>query len=325
MLPPSAGPSSASLSYANATLAGARLLKRVLRDRVRTIWAADLGGKPVSVTIFHADTRAEQEADTFRAAAARLQQLKLRGVQRVRAIADDGLAFVSDLHTTGSLADVAALHWTLEQRLNFVRTLCFTLEALHTEGIVHGCLRPENVQLDDELKPIVCDAGLFDVALSFDGDPENLDGYGAYASPEARFGLAMTPSADIFSVGRLLHQLLIDDVPAEDTSLPPRLDALAPKAPAGLVRIVRKCTHPDTELRYATIEQLFGDLSRWKSWEAVGLAHPEVDDSNRTDDRAVPVVEAAPAEAPRPKPKKKKKSHPPNPVEAVHFSQFLVQ
>jgi hypothetical protein len=128
------------------------------------------------------------------------------GVQRVHAVAPSRDAFIADLWTTGTARDLSALRWPLRRRLELVGRVAHALETLHAIGFVHGCLCPENVLLDDDLHPVLSEAGLVSVAALQDRGV-----YGEFASPEVKAGEPPTARSDVFSAGRLLQELVKGD------------------------------------------------------------------------------------------------------------------
>jgi serine/threonine-protein kinase len=80
---------------------------------------------------------------------------------------------------------------------------------LHAHGIVHRDLKPSNVLLSGEEgpEPLVCDFGL---AARLGAGPGGLGVVGTppYAAPEQLEGRGPAPSADIWSLGVVLHELL---------------------------------------------------------------------------------------------------------------------
>jgi hypothetical protein len=152
----------------------------------------------------------------------------LGGILRVHAVAPSRDAYVADLWTTGTAKDLSALRWPLRRRLEFVGRLGKALETLHAMGLVHGCLCAENVLLDDDLHPVLSEVGL--VPSSVIG---NTPSYADFASPEVRSGDAPSGRADLFSVGRILQEVVRGDETPE------------------LLDVIRTCLAPPTS-RYAS-------------------------------------------------------------------------
>lgn len=154
-----------------------------------------------------------------------------RAVIRVHAVSRESEAFVTDLWTLGCARDVGALGWSAARRIDFVRQVAEALEALHRAGIVHGCLCDENILLDDELRPVVTEAGAVSVH-DFTQHAGNAAAYGAFAAPESLEGGDVGVPGDVFALGRLLqHVLRSDQVPQAEP-------------------IVRRCLAPAPADRY---------------------------------------------------------------------------
>ncbi len=125
---------------------------------------------------------------------------------------------------------------------------------LHQQGILHRDLKPSNILLADAAgwEPLVCDFGL---AGRLDESAGGVMGTPAYMAPEQRAGRPLTVAADLWSLGAVLGELL--------TGRPPQ-DALTfAAANFALERICRRCLAPEPQDRYATAEELAGDLLRF--------------------------------------------------------------
>jgi transcriptional regulator with GAF, ATPase, and Fis domain/tetratricopeptide (TPR) repeat protein len=89
-----------------------------------------------------------------------------------------------------------------------VARLCPALDHLHRAGFVHADLKPENVIVTPEGRPVLCDFGLSrhrGVARSSAG----VSGTLFAIAPEELLGLELTPLSDLFALGALLHRLLV--------------------------------------------------------------------------------------------------------------------
>ncbi len=197
-------------------------------------------GKPAAlVTLAATVTPEERErvARTLVALHAASKTQTLPGVLPVHAMTDEQDAFLTDLWTTGTAKDLSALKWPLRKRVEFVATVARAIAKLHAAGLTHGCLCPDNVLLDDDLQPVLSEAGLVDVrALLARRDAL---GYETFAAPELRSGAAPSPAADQYSIGRLLQELT-----AGDDKLPP-----------SLAQVVQRCVSPP-QSRYATVDEI---------------------------------------------------------------------
>lgn len=218
------------------------------------------------VVVSDAATDAERELFARMAEDLRAAGDAAPGVLRVYDVAPTRDAFVSDLWTAGSARDLSALKWTPRQRGEFVQRIVAELEGLHAIGLVHGCLCPANVLLDDDLRPVLAEAGTVPVhALAARGGDAEL--YAAYAAPEVKEGQPPDARSDVYSVGRILEGALKGDETAAVTA------------------VVQRCLSVDPAQRYETAAELRTALEG-----IVGLL--------RATDAVAPPPEAAPAARP---------------------------
>ncbi len=103
-------------------------------------------------------------------------------------------------------------HETLEDRMARGRlspnemkqlgnSLFESLNACHTQGIVHYNIHPCNIQFREDNTPVLTGFGVSCQELELDGDGKRSD---PYASPEQLNGERLTPATDIYSLGSIL-------------------------------------------------------------------------------------------------------------------------
>jgi hypothetical protein len=276
-----------------AGLLEVRLLKKSVQRPLMSVWVGeDKNREKVFLTVVDAcGTPAER--DRVIGGANAMQKLAgTAGVQNVRRVLEDVDAFVSDFHGAGTAADLVVLRWPTLRKLDFVCRICDALVALHEAGVIHGCLCPDNVLLDDELRPFVTEAGMVSIAQSLEGDPENFFGYGAYASPETARG-APDARGDVFSVGRLLTFVMLDRTPGETVDV---MDLNAKDST--MAAIVRRCTGPAAN-RYASMAELSAELQRCRQMLAPAseemARRPPLEEAPARPARAPVAKGAAPA------------------------------
>ncbi|MGD0528650.1 MAG: protein kinase, partial [Polyangiaceae bacterium] len=190
------------------------------------------------VVVSEAATEAERELFARMAEDVRAAGDALPGILRVRGIASSRDAFLTDLWTTGTARDMSALKWPPRRRVEFVLEVVRALERLHEVGLVHGCLCPANVLLDDDLKPVVAEAGTVSIPalLERKGDAAL---YAAFAAPEVTSGGKVDARSDLFSAGRILDYVTKGD-----------------DSPDALKEIIKRCSYPDVGARYASAAEL---------------------------------------------------------------------
>ena len=148
---------------------------------------------------------------------------------------------------------------TSEQVAVIGAQLCDQLTALHgnVPPLIHRDIKPQNVVLRPDGRPVLIDFGISRVAASDPGEPASGSGsdtlvFGTqgFAPPE-QYGFARTDArSDIFALGMLLNWLL-----RGGTELPEH-----PSTP--LEKVIRRCTAFDPHKRYATAAQVKRALER---------------------------------------------------------------
>lgn len=105
----------------------------------------------------------------------------------------------------------------LARRLILFQKICLLVDALHQKGLIHRDLKPGNLMIDRHGDVRLLDFGL---ARSTDGDDLNLTGSlcvgtPLFMAPEQTLPgeSAITPAADVYSLGVILYWLLTDSLP----------------------------------------------------------------------------------------------------------------
>jgi eukaryotic-like serine/threonine-protein kinase len=181
-----------------------RILAEVARGGTATIFQAEDEslGRPLALKMYHqVEQSREQVAQEARVAS----RLMGKGVIRVYdASPEDGWLALEWLHrgsirdflTRGAVSELLPLQGWL---FPLVRSLAM----VHETGWVHGDIKPANVLFRTLEEPIVTDFGLSKrQGEVFQG------GSIGYMSPERRAGQPADPRDDVFSIGRLLEEVV---------------------------------------------------------------------------------------------------------------------
>ena len=152
------------------------------------------------------------------------------------------------------------------QRLVLMRTLTLAVMNVHSAGIVHGDMKPDNILITQDPKSGACVLKLIDFDSSYftSSAPESADdiaGDMAYWAPEvlAKFtneSIVLDKSVDIFALGLILHYLWTGDIPQKPTDktigecmLSGNTITLAPSLPLVMNKIINGLIETDPKKR----------------------------------------------------------------------------
>src|SRR6476646_8866946 len=245
------------------------------------------------VLAYHADSqetlaRFRREAE----AAAHLDHPNILPIYEVGQCEDELPFFSMKFAAGGSLVEAApALGREPRRAAALMARVAHAIHYAHIRGILHRDLKPANILLDGHGEPLVSDFGL---ATWLDGVSDlthslTIFGTPGYIAPEqANPALAetakLTPSADVYSVGAILFDLLTGRPPflgehalaviqqASEKSAP-RLRLLVPTLDRDLETICAKCLERDPTARYRSAAALAEDLERWLDGRSI-IARP---------------------------------------------------
>jgi serine/threonine protein kinase len=152
----------------------------------------------------------------------------------------------------------------------------------HQRGILHRDLKPSNILLDTEGQPQVTDFGLAkrmtqESNLTQSGSPM---GTPSYMAPEQAQGKQIDRTADVYSLGAILYELLTRRAPFQADTPAAVYDQIIkqePRPPSSLgVHVDRdleticlKCLEKEQTRRYSTAQALAEDLERWLANEPI--------------------------------------------------------
>lgn len=128
------------------------------------------------------------------------------GIARMLEVGDDEARafYVTEFYPGGNFKQVLGKKMPPGQALRILRNIARTLAQLHVAGFAHGNLKPGNILLGPEGRPVLTDVGVTPL-LKLDFNL-GIDPY--YVSPEQVRGDLPGPASDIYSLGIALYQML---------------------------------------------------------------------------------------------------------------------
>jgi tetratricopeptide (TPR) repeat protein len=164
-----------------------------------------------------------------------------------------------------------------DERLALFVELCAAVGHGHARGVIHRDLKPANVLVDRAGRVKVIDFGIARIAGSGERPTAHGDVLGtlAYMSPEQAAGArdALDTRSDVYSLGVLLHELLLGVLPGPE-GRGPRPRALDRGLPVDLEAVLQCALDPDPERRYASASALGEDLARFLGHRPVEARPP---------------------------------------------------
>ena len=160
-------------------------------------------------------------------------------------------------------------------------TVARAVDYAHSRGVLHRDLKPSNILLDRDDIPHLTDFG---IAKMLDQDTEltqtsELLGTLSYMAPEQAAGKPISRTADIYSLGAILYELLTGRPPFSGAKMdvlrqvmnddPPQPRVINSTIDRDLETICIKCLDKDPARRYGSALQLAEDLERWQRHEPI--------------------------------------------------------
>jgi len=203
----------------------------------------------------------------------------------------DGLPFFSLEHLPGgSLSDqIKREPQPADGAARIAAQLARGIQYAHDHGIAHRDLKPANILFDGDGVPKITDFGLakkLEAGAASHTQSGTIVGSPSYMAPEQARGDVhdVGPSADVYSLGAILYEMLTGRPPFLGSSLvetleqvrskepvPPR--ELVPKVPRDVETIALKCLQKEPAKRYGSAGELADDLDRFRAGKPI-LARP---------------------------------------------------
>jgi eukaryotic-like serine/threonine-protein kinase len=205
----------------------------------------------------------------------------------------DRLYIAMELIDGSILKDVIADNAiTLAQRIDYLRQACEGLAYAHRNNIVHCDIKPQNMLISESGELKLTDFGISQVMDTL--TRENTDeiwGSPYYIAPEIARGAAPSPTADIYSMGVVMYEVLTKKLPflgddvltlvekhQEEKPIPPK--KINKEIPESINAIILKALSKDPDQRYPDASALLSEIM--KAEEKTGKELPDSEITENT-------------------------------------------
>jgi eukaryotic-like serine/threonine-protein kinase len=157
-----------------------------------------------------------------------------------------GLRYIVMEYVEGDRLDTYCRERTIEERLTLFQQVCSAVQFAHRNLVIHRDIKPGNILIASDGTVKLLDFGIAKMLDSQEsGETTVVQAMTPeYASPEQLANLPVTTACDVYSLGIVLRKLVGEG--SED-----------------LAAIVSKATRSEPVERYASAEELSGDIDRY--------------------------------------------------------------
>ena len=300
----------------DARSTSARMIGTVLSGRYRLEAKLGSGGmstvylardetldRPVAVKVMHREMSEQpDQLERFRQEARAVAKLSNPNVVSViDAGEDEGHPYIVFEYVKGEtlkqrIARVGALD--TQEALAYAIEIARGLSVAHARQMVHRDIKPQNVLIDEEGRAKLTDFGI-SRQLEQDGMTATgrVLGTTDYVAPEQAMGRGVDPRSDIYSLGVVLYEMLVGQVPFHADSQVgvamkhvnedlPDVQRRRPEVSAAAALVVERSTAKNADERYQSIGEMIDDLETALEVEAAR--------AGSTTGEATSVLEAVP-------------------------------
>ena len=160
--------------------------------------------------------------------------------------------------------------WSLTTTLQFASRLASAIDYIHSRGVIHGDINPNNVLIGLQDQPYLANFTM--TAMREEIIKNKLDSYAGtigFTAPEIAFGNHVTAMSDLYSFGSVLFYCFTQKYPVlangenpEDFFQIPSILSYRADLPVGVDVIIKRLTHFQPEKRYSSATEATEALAK---------------------------------------------------------------
>lgn len=227
--------------------------------------------RDVAVKVLPRDVQREDFLPRFQREAQAIAKLRHPNIVAVHDFGqEEDLAYIiMDLVPGRTLADLIRDGLTLPKAIEIVIQIGDALHCAHRKGIVHRDVKPANILIDGDGRPLLTDFGL----AKFLRTSEQLTKHGGlmgtivYVAPEQAQGAEVDARSDLYALGTVLYEMVTGQPPFEASialrklqESPPSPKRISPSLPVALEQVILKAIARSPDDRYQDALEMIQDL-----------------------------------------------------------------